>query len=355
MEGILDLNLKWIKDSKNEELKLIGYQALGLAMDCSPDLCMKQFEVDFCEILMQNLTPDTEWKELYLTLHLLEKVCQIQGSNPVHPLLNQSCFSDGPFWSRIVELQDYPHSWIRASICRLIGHAFTVLEHQINHLLSSEETVVLLGQKTGPQLAFSCYVVLESDTVDEKTAKQCSKNLVWLAPVLHVQSSVVPKKDKEQSTVKSETPGLSLMGLISRMTKLAELRSEQKSIIRISAFKFIGALTIRLSNFNFLDSYLPLMLRPIYRIMENKELRDSESEAKDIAQEVMDHMKSLIDGQVFREAYFQAKTSVEEARKERKMKEAIQKVRNPDSFAKRKLTQHRKRQEVKKQRKNTFI
>eukprot|EP00210_Caulerpa_lentillifera_P001431 g1373.t1 len=355
VRSFIEMNLEWIKGTTStDQLPLMGFQAMGVIMDCFPGVVKEEFNDEIYHILQQNLTPELEWKELYLTLHLMEKLCQIhqqQVDSPEESLLTQSCISTGVLWTKVLELINYPHSWIRASVCRLIGHAFAVLEGQIRDLMDCQEGMIL-GQRTAPQLTFSCYVILESDTVDEKTAKQCSRNLVWLAPVLHVQSSVAPRKDQKQSDRKSsQDSALSLMGLISRMTKLADLRSVEKSMIRISAFKFLGALAIRLQNFSSLETYLGLMLKPIYRIMENKDVRDCELKAKEIAQEVLEHIKSLIQGQVFREAYFEAKTAVEEARKERKAKESVQKVLNQQSFTKRKLNQHRKKQEVKKQRK----
>ena len=327
------MNLTWI-ETPSDSLRLMGFQSMFVLMEKHAHMC-KHHEESLLDLSRKCLSARTslvasydagealEWKGLYCALHLMELLCE----GPTHLL--QPPFDTEP-WGDIVELLKFPHTWIRAVSLRLIGHAFNVLERQIDSLMT-KDSVKLIGELTASQLAFASYMVLESNVVDEGAALQSSKNLVWLAPILNLQSGCLPRRN--EITIEDEgfhceeagsPPGLSLMGLIRRMNRYANERSKTAIGLRAVSLKFLAALAIRLNSFQCLEPYLPLMMDPIYRLVECKELRSTEEGARNLAEEVMEYIRGILEKGIFVNAYATAKKNVEESRKKRKAKEAIQ-------------------------------
>ncbi len=327
------MNLTWI-ETPSDSLRLMGFQAMFVLMEKHAHLCKHHEEVllHLCQKCLSTRTSlvasydageSLEWKGLYCALHLMELLCE----GPTQLL--QPPFDAEP-WGGIVELLRFPHTWIRTVSLRLIGYAFNVLERKIDSLMT-KDSVGLVGNMTASQLAFASYMVLESNVVDEGAALQSSKNLVWLAPILNVQSGCLPRKNEivvEDEGFHCEEaegpPGLSLMGLIRRMNRYANERSKTSVGLRTASLKFLAALAVRLNSYQCLEPYLPLMLDPIYRLVECKELRSTEEGARNLAEEVMEYIRGILEKDIFLNAYATAKKNVEESRKKRKTKEAIQ-------------------------------
>lgn len=335
------MNLNWMQDPTGK-LRLAGIHGMSVLLNKHPKLCASSQSsiIEFCHTCFDtfNSKPfdeeeDSEWKEIYGVLHLLEKLCSDSC-----PLLNPSFLPNDDIWNAIVGFTSYPHLWVRAAASRLIGMAFQAMEPHLESFMTNEIRI-LLGGRTAPQLAFDCYLVMETDSIEAAMALQCCKNLVWLAPILIVQSPSV-LLDAEGECIDYSTDamddtfhGLSFFGILRRMSKMANHRGEGRRNQRIAAFKFIGALGLRLQRFGYLNEYLSVMLEPIFSTMESKETTPKEQEAKETAQEVMEYLQTLTEQDFFINAYAEARKIVESIRIERRRRTAVQVESKPCSIS----------------------
>jgi U3 small nucleolar RNA-associated protein 20 len=128
---------------------------------------------------------------------------------------------------------------------------------------------------------------------------------------------------------------LTVNGLIRRIIRLADDKSYVRQLQRGAAIRFIAALSSRLGAVK-IEPFLPLLLRPLYRITEPGALGNTE-EFKLLGDEVMAHLRSLVGAEVLLAAYNTARETVRRQRGERKRRAAVQTMVDPEAAAKRKI------------------
>ena len=126
------------------------------------------------------------------------------------------------------------------------------------------------------------------------------------------------------------------------MARLGDDKSYVHQLQRGAALRFIAALASRLGASR-IEPYLPLLLRPLYRITEPGATGNS-PDVQTLGDEIMAHLRSLIGADVLLAGYNAARASVRRQRGERKRRAAVQTLVDPEAAAKRKLrAQERKK------------
>jgi U3 small nucleolar RNA-associated protein 20 len=137
------------------------------------------------------------------------------------------------------------------------------------------------------------------------------------------------------AATEAELGSLTVNGLIRRMVRLADDKSYVRQLQRGAAIRFIAAISSRLGAVK-VEPFLPVLLRPLFRITEPGALGNSE-EVKILGDEVMAHLRSLVGADVLLAAYNTARETVRKQRGERKRRAAVQTMVDPEAAAKRKI------------------
>ena len=119
------------------------------------------------------------------------------------------------------------------------------------------------------------------------------------------------------------------------MIRLADDKSYVRQLQRGAALRFIAAIASRLGPVK-IEPYLPVLLRPLYRLTEPGALGNLE-EFKILGDEVMAHLRTLVGADVLLAAYNTARETVRRQRGERKRRAAVQTLVDPEAAARRKL------------------
>ncbi|KAK9818396.1 hypothetical protein WJX72_012002 [[Myrmecia] bisecta] len=134
--------------------------------------------------------------------------------------------------------------------------------------------------------------------------------------------------------------GLSLHGLVRRVAKLADDRSYNRQQQRMAALRFTAALASRLGAPPIL-AYLPPLMRPLFRITESA--APNRDDVKLLTEEVIAHLRGVAGGDALINAFNVARRSVTTTRTERKRKQALQVLADPEAAAQQKLRKQARR------------
>eukprot|EP00887_Chlorella_sp_A99_P000887 scaffold5.g887.t1 len=134
---------------------------------------------------------------------------------------------------------------------------------------------------------------------------------------------------------------LSLAGLARRMARLADDKTYARQLQRGVALRFIAALASRLGAER-VAPFLPVLLRPLYRITEPGAAGNPE-EVKQLAEEVVAHLRSVAGADALLAGYAAAREEVRAARAARKRRAAQQSLVDPEAAAKRRMAKQRRK------------
>lgn len=320
------------------------------------------------------------WQEAYYCLVLLEKVL---GAAPQCLAWNVGAGAQG-CWSAARALLLHRHAWVRKAAGRVIGAGLG--EPSVGPAMLADGDSTLPGA-----LALSFFRQIESNTADQDLAGQAVKCLVFLSLLMweadeaagrvpswrakkvnmdsngegaevngangaegnghegaEEQEQEEEEADKEEEEAdenaasEAAAGSLTVHGLVRRMMRLADDKSYVRQLHRGAALRFIAALASRLGASK-VEPYLPVLLRPLYRITEPGALGNTQ-EMKTLGDEVMGHLRSLMGADVLLAGYNAARDSVRRQRGERKRRAAVQTLVDPEAAAKRKIrAQERKK------------
>lgn len=332
------------------------------------------------------------WQEAYYCLSLLEKLMTVA---PDILGLGRQSTATVECWSAACDLLLHRHAWVRKAAGRLVGAGLAapnVGPYLVSKSTNDNGDDNTISTCTTPgSLAMRFFRQLESDTADEGMAGQAVKCLVYLSipmlegdeeagrvPAWRAATSTTLKmkpvadsstaaavngedngqngyqkhenEDEEEFEMEQQEDengadidaateaakgSLTVNGLIRRMVRLADDKSYVRQLQRGAALRFIAAISSRLGAMK-IEPFLPVLLRPLYRITEPGALGNTE-EFKILGDEVMAHLRSLVGADVLLAAYNTARETVRRQRGERKRRAAVQTMVDPEAAAKRKI------------------
>ncbi|KAL4434124.1 hypothetical protein ABPG75_000565 [Micractinium tetrahymenae] len=134
---------------------------------------------------------------------------------------------------------------------------------------------------------------------------------------------------------------LTLRGLVRRMVRLADDKTYARQLQRGVALRFIAAAATRLGPQRALP-FLPLLMRPLYRITEPG-ASGNPPDVTTLADEIVAHLRGLVGGDAMLAGYNAAREAVRRQRGERKKKAALQTMVDPEAAAKRKIRKQQRK------------
>lgn len=329
-----------------------------------------------------------DWQEVYSALVLVEKLAEHLGMKSSFIRYaaegGSNASIESRIWSHVIDLLRYNHAWVRKSSVRLVMHGLAAMgsDHEDGQGLK------LFGGKSVMNLSFLLFSTIETRSMDPDLVIHATKCLVWIAPSLHSATiagsdpvtaangthtpqscdldavstdsgrSVEHSQVTEAQTVSAggkisasdggagmgrmnsngvihsqdgATEVLHMFGLVRKMASIADDRSVIHQPSRLLALKFFAALTSRLGS-TAITQYLPIVMVPLYRILEAPKDLIQQSEVHGVAEEVQMHIKQIVGGDVFLNAYNKARHNVQTRRQARKRKEKLQVCRSKMHF-----------------------
>lgn len=198
----------WASASDKVALAKVSSQVYGFMMDCIKD-DMKPFlpvalgdlkkkivdaadEMDEGDVEELSLQ-DGAWQVPYHALTTLAKACQtyteIVGDHTKLP------------WAQVSSLLLYPHSWVRAASCRLLGILYSSrpIATPENDTISeeSDQSLALFSLKNVRAQADAFTMQLKSEHLDDALSLQVVKNLFYIGKCFY---AAIANEDREDST-----------------------------------------------------------------------------------------------------------------------------------------------------------
>lgn len=317
------------------------------------------------------------WQDVYSCLNLIEKMCQ----HCPKPLLQPGAHDEGQededalseeqtsaiVWETAGELLLYPHIWVRKAASRLLGRSLAS---------PPAKSLLLASEETAGQLAMSFFRQLESTSADEDLAGQATRALVALAREMAVQggegaAALPPLKrprdeqdneekdgssssDEDEEEEEGAKAVLTLHGLVRRMARLADDKSFTRRLQRLAALRWIAAVATALGREG-LGGFLEIMCRPLYRISEGTSNPAPGAPAipedvKVLGEEVLELLRGIVGPEALLAAYNKAREHVKQQRTERKRKQAVEALLDPELRAKKKIRRAERKQQGKKRK-----
>jgi len=276
-------------------------------------------------------------------------------------------------WSSVVALLLYPHAWVRTASCRLLGSLFSITPVEApNASLSDDLPLSSKGMRT---IANALSLQLKSENLDEPLSLQIVKNLFYIGKcfyLVQVESRDDEKEDSVHEQSDSETdeeepessdnnPLPWLFSRLSYQVRSAHIaRRNKKSNLASwsrqpsAIFKWFAAMASYMDAER-LERYLPHILSPLYRIVEDDTIRDSQfDDLKTLAQELQDLVQSKVGTTKFANVYNQIRQKVISVQRDRKTARALQVATNPQFTAKRKMHKNANKKEGRKRKNAEF-
>ncbi len=158
--------------------------------------------------------------------------------------------------------------------------------------------------------------------------------------------------------------GFTLRALLSRMVRLAEDMKFRRQLQRMAGLRFIAAVASAVKQQELLLPYLPMMLRPLYRISEAAAAGVAAEaaggsaaavagaggavlldEVKGLGEQVLEHLRGRFGTEAVLAGYTAARESVRAARGERKKVAARKALLDPEAAAQQQLKRHKRKAE----------
>eukprot|EP00803_Ostreobium_quekettii_P010225 evm.model.scf_622.2 EVM.evm.TU.scf_622.2 scf_622:22710-43215(-) len=199
---------------------------------------------------------------------------------------------------------------------------------------AESEAQHLLGRNSD---ARPCGVLTTTETQDAASSGRRSRGLS------------TRKNELRKSMPIAGRGALTMLGLVHRMEKLAEDQKAEGQSRRLMSLKFLAALTSRLGAQE-VTTYLPVMLRPVYRILEGSSGAMDKGEVRTVAEEVLGHIRDEVGGDALLEAYGKARQFVQEKSSRRRQRAKMQALTDPQAASVRKLQKNKRKMESRKRK-----
>ncbi|CAE6338688.1 unnamed protein product [Rhizoctonia solani] len=299
-------------------------------------------------------------------------------------------------WDSIYSHLLFPHAWVRLASCRLVGSLFASIPISVESLSLGEdlaEARIVSPSGTTIKLATLVEVTqklclqLRSTNLDENLSTQGVKNLFYAGKafaLVYAQAKLGDSTDEhgdeeeeEEEDSDSESGAgdtvddrttkalanplawmfskLSYQARSAHIARLNRARNSNKWHIHIgSIFRWFAAMASHLPAPT-LETFLPHILAPVYRIAEEDTIKDTElDDLKTLTHELQGLLQQRTGTTAFANAYSRIRQGVVRVRQERKIQRATQAATHPEAAARRRLQRNITKKEGKKRKDRAF-
>ncbi|KIJ63496.1 hypothetical protein HYDPIDRAFT_133895 [Hydnomerulius pinastri MD-312] len=377
----------WAVQTEKAKLRSVGVQVYGLMVDA-----LQHEAAPFLDTLLHDLNAvaesgcvsliaaeedademdmdlDVDWHATYQSLQGFSKVLQ------VFPELTKDYTKVQ--WNHVAGLLVFPHAWVRSAACRLLGVLFAASASS-----SPPPSAATVGSPfthaAMRNIADKLCILLKSPNLETSTALQAVKNLFFIGKwsMTHVSDlnsgensddddSGEGEEDTEDqpdtTSRKSEDPLPWLFSRLSYQARSAQIARRNRAtapknwaLSPLSVLRFFAAMTSHMDGQQ-LERFLPHVLTPVYRIIEEDTIRDSGmDELKTTATELQDLLQAKVGTTTFANAYSRIRQGALSIQQERRVARVTRATTNPEAAAKRKLARNAMKKESRKRKDRTF-
>ncbi|CAE6436707.1 unnamed protein product [Rhizoctonia solani] len=397
----------WAEQEEKEQLAGVASQVYGLALDAlhaDTRAFVSDMVTDLYGLIQRSaykLNNETDsmdldeddksgtWQVAYNTLTTLGKLYrefpeQLHSSSP----------SD---WIAIYSHLLFPHAWVRLAACRLVGSLFASVPISADNLtLGTDLAEATITSSNGTAISLVSLVdvtqklclQLGSIHLDDTLSTQVVKNLFYAGKVFalvydqaklgdstdqHAGENAEDESSAESDPEDDEDPAenrmakalanplawvfskLSYQARSAHIARLNRAPNSGKWHIHIgSIFRWFAAMASHLPAPT-LETFLPHILAPVYRIAEEDTIKDTELEnLKTLTHELQTLLQQRTGTTAFANAYSRIRQGVVRVRRERKIQRATQAATHPEAAARRRLQRNISKKEGKKRKDRSF-
>jgi U3 small nucleolar RNA-associated protein 20 len=300
------------------------------------------------------------WQAAYYSLKAFEKLATLQ------PALLTRAVSE-PLWCALPVLLLHDHSWVRTAAGRLLGLLFAETkpadlcapaaastaaggeEPKKERFLRRRGTLLRLGDALLEQL--------QSAAIPEAASVQALKNLLWISAAMLRHPALAPPAcermmptaklpDDEACAAAAAEPSLWAACAVS--SRLAPLVQSAGHVRGCAAMRWIAALATQLDEEQ-VRLMLPVCLPVVVRAAEDQSGK-VHAQVKELGVEVLAIWQKVAAPPDFAAAYARFKEAQKAARRERKRKQAVEAVADPELTAVKRLAKNAGKQAQKKRK-----
>ncbi|CAE6388887.1 unnamed protein product [Rhizoctonia solani] len=397
----------WAEQEEKEQLAGVAAQVYGLALDALHSDTRSFVSVITTDLrgLIQRSAyklsnesdamdvdeddKGTTWQIPYHSLTTLGKLYR------EFPEQHRSASSND--WDSIYSHLLFPHAWVRLASCRLVGSLFASIPISVENLaLGADLAEAAMASPAGTTITLTALVdvtqklclQLRSTNLDDTLSTQVVKNLFYAGKVfalIYAQARLGDSVDEqadedegdgsadesdaedEQGPVENRVAKalanplawifskLSYQARSAHIARLNRAPNSSKWYIHIgSIFRWFAAMASHLPAPT-LETFLPHMLAPVYRVAEEDTMKDTElDDLKTLTHELQALLQQRTGTTAFANAYSRIRQGVVRVRRERKIQRATQAATHPEAAARRKLQRNITKKEGKKRKDRVF-
>ncbi|CAE6411743.1 unnamed protein product [Rhizoctonia solani] len=397
----------WAEQEEKEQLAGVAAQVYGLTLDAlhtEARTFVLEMATDLRGLIQRSayrLSNETDSMDLddddngatwQVSYHALTTLGKLYREFPEQ--LHSASPGD---WGSIYSHLLFPHAWVRLASCRLVGLLFASVPISDDNLTLGENLVEgSIANPAGTTITFTTLVdvtqklcsQLRSIHLDDTLSTQVVKNLFYVGKIFtlvyvkaklgdltdpqvgtnaedeqRVQSDSEDEEEAfEDRTAKALSNPLAWMfsklSYQARSAHIARLNKAPKSgkwHIHIgSIVRWFAAMASHLPP-SILETFLPHILAPVYRIAEEDTIKDTELDnLKTLTHELQALLQQRIGTTAFATAYSRIRQGVVRVRQERKIQRATLATTHPKAAARRKLQRNITKKEGKKRKDRGF-
>ncbi|KAL3930141.1 MAG: hypothetical protein SGPRY_001667 [Prymnesium sp.] len=292
------------------------------------------------------------WQPAYYALKALEKLCVHEPAT----LLGDGC---EPLWSHVEALLLHEHAWLRAASGRVVGMLLAAVQPATLAQGGGSVPSYLRQQGVLLQLADASISQLHSAVISESAASQALKNLLWISNAVLSQPVLAPSAcsshlppGREGLLLREDSSDLwdaieLCWPLVAIAVRLAPLPATHGSVRGSAAVRWYAAISMQLQGEQ-LSCFLPVLMPLIVRSAEDGSGKVHEA-VKRIASEALQMLQRRAETSAFVATYQSIRRAQKARQRERKEREAVEAVANPElAAAKRMATNLGKRKQKKR-------
>ncbi|KAI6117784.1 armadillo-type protein [Pisolithus thermaeus] len=370
----------WATESEKARLRGVAAQVYGLlvgALQRDTTLPLTTILMDILAITESartmlaedddNADHALDWQMAYHALQTLSKLLHVYPELTVDYTKVE--------WTHVFTLLSFPHPWVRNVACRLLGLLFAAQPTPPAPCRVSAEGSPLT-HTTMRDIAEKLCTMLKSPNLEPAVALQVVKNLFFVGKWFsaHPQASHAAEdafsqedlSETDENNLGDHDPnGDPLPWLFSKLSfqaRSAHIARKNKSasvqanwpLTPLSVFRFFAAMTSHMDGPQ-LEHFLPHILTPVHRIIEEDDMRDPAiDELKATATELMDLVQAKVGTTAFANVYNRIRQNVLGIRQARRVARATRAMTDPQVTAKRKIARNAMKKESRKRKNRSF-
>ncbi|KAF8706717.1 Down-regulated in metastasis, partial [Rhizoctonia solani] len=300
-------------------------------------------------------------------------------------------------WTSIYSHLLFPHAWVRLASCRLVGSLFASIPISVETLtLGADLAEATITSPAGTTITLTALadvtqklcLQLRSTNLDDTLSTQVVKNLFYAGKVfalVYAEAKLGDSVDEQDGEDEEDESGgesdaedegtptenratkalanplawmfskLSYQARSAHIARINRAANSSKWYIHIgSIFRWFAAMTSHLPAPT-LETFLPHILAPVYRIAEEETIKDTElDDLKTLTHELQALLQQRTGTTAFANAYSRIRQGVVRVRRERKIQRATQAATHPEAAARRRLQRNITKKEGKKRKDRAF-